>query len=110
MELLYVSNKLKKNLTEPVKVSKTYGAIARKVIQRIKELTSCESLEDMKALPAARCHQLSGVNKGQLAVDISKNYRLIFEPNHDPMPQKDKGGLDWSKVTSILICDLTDYH
>ena len=64
----------------------------------------------MQTIPAARCHELTGNRKGQLAVRVSVNYRLIFEPNHEPVPAKADGGLDWEAVTAITILDIEDYH
>jgi len=36
--------------------------------------------------------------------------RLIFEPDHNPVPQKPDGGLDWTQVTRIRVIEITDYH
>ena len=48
--------------------------------------------------------------KGELALDVSGNYRMIFEPLHDPLPQKDDGGLNWEEVTKIQMNEIEDYH
>lgn len=37
-------------------------------------------------------------------------YRLIFIPDHDPVPRLKDGGLDWSKVTAIKILGVEDTH
>jgi plasmid maintenance system killer protein len=110
MDLSYKTHKLKKQLTNPKELVKTFGKHARKVNQRIKELSDADNLAVMRSLPAARCHGLTGNHKGKLAVDISGNYRLIFEPNHQPAPQKDDGGLNWEEVTKIQINEISDYH
>jgi proteic killer suppression protein len=64
----------------------------------------------MRSIPAARCHELKQDRKGQLAVDLVHPQRLVFLPDHDPVPAKDDGGLDWTKVTQILVIEITDYH
>ena len=110
MEISYKNNKLEKQLTDPKKMKKAFGVMAKKVNQRMKELKSAENLETMRFLPAARCHELSGDMKGELAVDVSGNYRLIFEPDHNPTPVKDEGGLDWQQVTKIRMITVEDYH
>jgi len=56
------------------------------------------------------CHELTGDRKGELAVDVSANYRMIFEPDHDPIPKKEDGGLNWEEVTKIQINEIEDYH
>ena len=101
MEVYYKTSKLKKQLTKPRELSKTYGQLARKINQRLNDLKSAETLSIMRLLPAASCHQLSGTSEGELAVNISPNYRMIFEPYHDPLPEKEDGGLDWETVTKI---------
>ena len=57
-----------------------------------------------------RCHELTGNRKGQLTVDLDHPYRLIFEPNHNPLPQRAEGGLDWKLVTAIEIIGIEDTH
>ena len=39
-----------------------------------------------------------------------RDYRLLFEPAHDPLPRKPDGGLDWAGVTAIRILGVEDYH
>ncbi len=110
MEISYSSNKLQKQLTQARELVAAFGQMARKVSQRHEELKSADTLSIMKLFPAAYCHELTGDRKGTLAVKVSGNYRMIFEPNHDPIPHKEDGGLDWEKVTSITILEITDYH
>ena len=76
----------------------------------MQEFKAAENLAVIKKIPAARCHQLTGDHDGELAVDISKNYRLVFEAYHDPLPKKTDGGLDWKQVTVIRILRIEDYH
>lgn len=110
MEISYRSNRLEKQLTQPRELAKTFGQLARKVSQRHEELKSADTLSIMKLFPAAACHELSGDRKGTLAVKVSGNYRLIFEPNHNPTPRKEDGGLDWGAITAITILEVEDYH
>ena len=63
----------------------------------------------MKTLPG-RCHELTGDRKGQLAVDVTKNVRLVFEPADEPTPTREGGGLDWEGVKSVRILEVVDYH
>lgn len=63
----------------------------------------------MRALPAARCHELRGNRTGQLAVNLDQPYRLIFTPAPPP-PTKPDGGLDWTRVTTIIVLGIEDYH
>lgn len=110
MEISYKSRKLEKQLTDPKEMVKSFGQLARKVNQRLKDLTDADNLAVIKTIPAARCHELKGDRIGELAVDVSRNYRLIFEPRYEPIPKKDDGGLNWEEVTKIQINEIEDYH
>lgn len=110
MEIKFKSNKLEKSLTIPSEISRTYGTMAKLVNQRMKEFSASRNLSVLGTLPGPKCHELKGNRKGQLAVIISGNWRIIFEPEHDPLPLKTDGGLDWQQVTSIKILEVIDYH
>ncbi len=110
VEINFKSRKLEKQLTDPKEMVKSFGQLARKVNQRLKDLSDADNLEILRAIPAARCHELGGERKGELAVDVSGNYRMIFEPNHDPTPRKTDGGLNWEQITKIQINEIEDYH
>lgn len=110
MEISYKTKKLEKQLTNRRDLAKTFGQLAQKINQRLGELKAAETLSIMRFIPAARCHALSGGQKGELAVDVSPNYRMIFEPNHDPLPKKEDGGLNWESITKIQINQIEDYH
>jgi len=74
------------------------------------ELRAASNLEVMKTIPAANCHELKGDRQGEFAVDISGNFRLIFKPDHNPVPRKEDKSIDCIKVTDIQILDIGDYH
>ena len=74
------------------------------------ELKSFDTLADISHLPPARCHELTGDRAGQLSVDLVHPHRLIFIPDHDPVPEKPDGGLDRAKVTKVLVLEVCDPH
>lgn len=84
--------------------------MAKLIRRRLDELRAASTLEDIRSLPQTRCHELKGNRAGQLSVDLNHPYRLIFKVAHDPTPRKTDGGLDWSKVTTILILGVEDTH
>ncbi len=84
--------------------------MAEKIQQRLTELNIAETLADMRNFPAARCHELTGNLAGKLAVDLVHPDRLVFSPDHDPRPELPDGGLDWQRVTKIVIEGIGDYH
>lgn len=112
MEVSIFDKKLAKHLKDPSETVKAFGMqIAKRIHQRLQEFETAKNLEEIRSLPAANCHELKGKKTDFfLAVDISSNYRLIIKPTKEPPPLKEDGGLDWSKVTEILILKVEDYH
>jgi len=111
MEIHFDARKVQKLCSSEKEMRSKLGTRnAEKLKQRLTELEAAVTLEDMGHVPAARCHELTQDRKGQLAVDLVHPKRLIFEPAHNPIPRKEDGGLDWSKVTEIVIREVVDYH
>ena len=111
MNILFKTTKLKKECNDEKLLVRRYGARRAKLIQRrLYDLQAANSLEVLRSLPQARCHELKDNRKGQLSVDLDHPYRLVFEPYENPIPRKEDGGLDWSKVTAIIIHGVEDTH
>lgn len=110
MKIDYTPKKLAKTFADEKSISKAYGDRARKVNQRHGELFVASSLDVISKIPAANLHPLKGDRTGDWAVDIYKNWRICFEINHSPIPQFESGGVDFSKVTRIIITSVEDYH
>ena len=83
---------------------------ADKLIQRLDELRGFRNLADQMTLRAGRCHELKGDRKGQFSVDLKHPKRLVFEPDHDPVPRKPDGGIDLAQVTRIVLIEIADTH
>lgn len=110
MNIDFKNNKLRKTLTNASEIKKQYGTMAKKVSLRMDQLYAAPFLADVQANPSANCHALKGERAGQWAVDISANYRMIFEINHNPVPVNKDGSVNTLKVTDIMITETTDYH
>lgn len=110
MEISFNSRKLHKACSQQAAMQKAYGQLATKLRQRLMELYAATTLAEISHLPPPRCHELEGQRAGQFAVDLDGNNRLIFAPDHDPVPRKDDGGIDLAQVTEITILEITDYH
>ena len=78
--------------------------------QRLAELADAETLEDMRLIIGARCHELTQNLKGLLAVSLVHPDRLAFKPADTPIPRKPDGGLDWKQVKSIEVVGIGNYH
>lgn len=114
MDISFKNNKTEKDFNEGKQLEKKHGTKrAKKIRIRMTELRAALNLMDFwppKSGPS-RCHELTeGKRSGQLSVDLDHPYRLIFVPDHDPVPKRDNGGLDWSRVSAIRILGVEDTH
>lgn len=110
MKLYFKNNKLQKICNNSSRAVKSLGSeCARKLQQRLLELSAARSCEDVSRLPPPRCHELTGDKKGVFSVDLTHPYRLLFVPL-DEDAKRDDGGYDWSKITEIQIIDIQDTH
>lgn len=110
MKIEYRKNKLKKQLSNASEIKKAFGVIAKKVSSRLDDIEASPNLAVLIQIPAANCHSLSGDRKGEWAVDISSNYRLIFDIAHDPIPKTEDNSIITLLVTDICILEIVDYH
>ena len=110
MDILFITQHLKKEFTDPKKLLKVHGAKRTKIIKRrMATLRAADSLVDLRLLPG-HCHELTGDRAGQITIALDGPYRLIFEPANEPVPRLQDGGLDWDRVTAIRILEVVDYH
>ncbi|MFH0823813.1 MAG: type II toxin-antitoxin system RelE/ParE family toxin [Pseudomonadota bacterium] len=92
-------------------MEREYGSErAGKIRTRLDLLRAAANLAQVPASSPTRRHELKGNLKGRYAVDLTGNYRLVFEPNHEPIPVKDDGGIDLRAVTAIRVLSVEDYH
>jgi plasmid maintenance system killer protein len=82
---------------------------AKLLRRRLDDVRAAPTLETMRNLPG-RCHELKGDRAGQLSLDLDGPNRLILRPAASPPPTKSGGGLDWSKVTAVVVVEVIDTH
>jgi toxin HigB-1 len=110
MDLSFVSNKLRRELESARAIKKAYGERADKISLRLDLLYAAPTLADVPTEPPPRCHLLTGDYVGCFAVVLGGNWRLVFRPNHDPVPTLEEGGIDLRRVTAITVIEIVDYH
>jgi len=110
MRIAFKTKKLKKIFNSEKGLRREYGKLARPIMRRMAVLEAAETLIKVPHDPPNRKHELSGQRKGGFAVDLDRRYRLVFEPNHSPIPRKEDGGIDLRRVTAIIIKGVEDYH
>lgn len=84
--------------------------MARTIAIRLAVMKNAETLSMIPTTPPDRRHQLTGDRDEQYAVDLIHPSRLVFEPNHDPLPRKEDGGIAPNQVTAITVIEVVDYH
>ena len=111
VEVTFRNRRLQRTFNSDKALRRTYGDnIARRIRTRLAVLKNAANLARVPATPPERCHALSQNRKGQYAVDLDKRNRMVFIPNHDPVPLKEDGGVDLEGVTAITILEVVDYH
>nr|WP_267202104.1 addiction module toxin RelE [Limosilactobacillus kribbianus] len=75
-------------------------------MDRLDEFDAARNLEQIPSTPPPRCHRLQGELAGKFAVDISGNYRIVFE-GYD---KNDQLSVIKSAIVTIQIIDIVDYH
>ena len=96
--------KLKKQLSSEKEMLKAFGLERTKPLKlRLGVLAKAKTLADVPVDPPPRCHQLKGKRKGQFAVVLTGNWRLVFEP--DPPI---KGHVNLAEVKKIRLLEVVE--
>lgn len=110
MDILFLNDRDRRDFNDSTRLVRRYGPInAKRIRQRLDDLRAAANLDEMSRLPG-RLHPLTQNLGGWLALDLKHPDRLIIEPANDPLPEKDDGGLDWTRVTAVRIIRVGDYH
>ena len=111
MDIAFKTRKLEKVFNSERALKSAYGLrMGRTIAIRLAVLRNARDLSMVPTNPPERRHQLSGKRSGQYAVDLAHPHRLVFRPNHDPVPRLADGGIDIGYVTAITIVEVIDYH
>ena len=111
MQISFRTRRLERTFNSARSLTRRYGDhMARVIKMRMAVLKNARSLSQVPATPPDRRHMLRGDRHEQYAVDLVHPYRLVFEPNHDPIPRMEDGGVNLDEVTAITVIDIVDYH
>lgn len=110
INISWADRKLQKNCATEKSGQRTWGADHWKLLKRrIASLEAAPTLADLEGVPG-RCHQLRADRRDQFAVHLWGAHRLVFVPDHNPLPILAGGGIDRFQVTRIEITEVVDYH
>ena len=111
MDIAFRKSKLGKTFNSAANLNRAYGKeMARVIMNRMAVLEAAANLALAPETPPERRHQLKGKRADQYAVDLAHPKRLVFVPDHDPVPHRDDGGVDLDLVKAIMILEVVDYH
>jgi plasmid maintenance system killer protein len=109
LEVFFEDSRLGQTLESDRDLQRRYGTErAKKLRTRLSALRAAGPLADLRHAPG-RCHELTGNYAGLLSLDLDGPYRLYFRPHEETDP-KPGGGLDWTKVTAVVVTDVVDPH
>lgn len=107
MEYFAETRKLTKILNSHNLLVKHFGkARAKKIEERLDEFDAASNLSQIPSDPPPRCHRLYGDLKNKFAVDVSANFRMIFE-GYD---KNDELSIKKSEIVTVQITKIEDYH
>lgn len=113
MEIRFATTKLAKLCNSEKSAKRQFGSVgAKRLMQRLEDIASARNLEELMLLPG-RAHPMGGGTRGQEAqwtMDLDHPQRLVFVPDHDPLPLRENGGLDVTQVTAVCIREVADTH
>lgn len=108
LNITYKKNSLERECTDISVAERAYGcSIAQKLHQRIKEIRSADSVEDLVKYGIGRCHPLEGTRDGQYGMDLVHPHRLIFKKSGEKIKIK---GIEYPQTEEVRILEVKDYH
>ncbi|MYC34133.1 MAG: system killer suppression protein [Chloroflexi bacterium] len=111
MEVNFRTSRLHRLFHNESDLIRTFGnRRAQSILARLVVLRQRATLSQVPTTPPERRHQLTGNRDEQYAIDIDRQYRLVFIPDHDPIPRRPDGGVDTDQVTAVVITEVIDYH
>jgi proteic killer suppression protein len=111
MDIRFADRKLERECNDSRLLRRRHGERRAKLLRRrLDELHDAQVLEDLRNVTGARCHELTGNLKGFLSVDLDHPYRLLIRPDHDPVPRRPDGGVDWSNIQAVIVVGVEDTH
>ena len=111
MEVSFRTSRLHRLFHNESDLIRTFGnRRAQSIMARLVVLRQRATLSQVSTTPPERRHQLTGNRDEQYAVDIDRQYRLVFMPDHDPIPRRTDGGVDTDRVTAVVITEVIGYH
>lgn len=111
MEIYFRSHKLQRIFRSHESLDRKYGTKSSDLICRwLTCFRIARSLAEISHDKPTRRHLLNQGLEKQYSIDVAHPYRLLIKVGHRRPPIKRDGGIDESRVTSIMIMGVEDTH
>jgi len=111
MTITYATAKLESEFKDERQLLRSRGKNqAQKIQLRLSIIISADHFGILRPPTPGKFHPLHENKAGWIACHLDEPYRLIFEPDHKPLPMLAAGGLDWNRVTQVKILGVLNYH
>ena len=108
MIISFKDKKDEKDCCSGKRCDRRWGLHAKKIQQRLAEIAAAENLKIFWTLQHLHPHVLGGNRDGQISIDLNHPFRLLFVPDHDPVPRKENGELDMEKIIRVKIIEVAE--
>lgn len=110
IDISWSDRKLERSCSDDKAGIRRWGADQWAILRRrLATLRAAPTMRELVGAPG-RFHPLSANRAGQFALYLWGQFRLVFVPDHDPIPTTEDGGIDQARVTRISITEIVDYH
>jgi proteic killer suppression protein len=110
IDIRWIDRKLEKNCRDDRRGQRHWGADQWQLLKkRLISIAAAAVLQDLRNVPG-RFHPLSADRSQEFALCLWGQYRLVFVADNDPLPLLADGGIDQTRVTSVAIKEVVDYH
>ncbi len=111
MDITFINNRLRKEFNDRKELLRNRGKDqSKKILMRMSQISAAPNLQCLRPPTPGGFHELTCDKDGWITCDLDGKWRLVFEPDHNPIPEQDAGGLDWNKVTAVRIRGVVDPH
>ena len=110
MEIRFRTRRLQRLCNSHKELKRGFGELADVIALRLQLLANANHLGQVPHSMPIHRHELTGRRSGQFAVNPRNSHRLVFRPDHNPVPVRLDGGIDVNAVTAIEIIEIIDYH
>lgn len=107
LELAFGSQELRDQcLNESLAAQELGGHVAARLMARLADMAAVSVVSELQAFPG----KMRERSRGILVLNLTDGFLLVFRGNHLKERVRPDGGIDWSRVTRVLICGVERSH